>query len=322
MAFTFTVNQTPATGSVAVYNLIARLLAAGWLKKSDSDGTTYSAAGTQVTSGAAGANGLGNNSAWVRMQRPDTTAELIIQRGAAGTLWRIKYVEAGVFTAGAPAATVTPSSANEGYVCGGGTDAAPTFNTWFGADGTYRQQVGADGAAPYGFWMACAPSAGNPPNSGFVYEPLVQLSDPADPSPYIIYWTGSASSPFVALDVSSENTPAAGGSNKTVGYIGSVAAANWVAVSGQRVVDGPANVLYPFGAGVNGVTGKDNLAPIRFGRSTTIAAPNGDKGTSTLMRWAGVQRATYGDVGTFALALDRILFQAIWLNWDKATTPT
>jgi hypothetical protein len=70
MAYTFSVNNSPATGAVAMYTLISTLVTAGWTKVMDSDGTTYSASGVQVTSGNVGTNGLGNSSAWVRLKAP------------------------------------------------------------------------------------------------------------------------------------------------------------------------------------------------------------------------------------------------------------
>ena len=89
MAYTFSVNNAPLTGATAMYTLISTLMSAGWLKKADSDGTTYSSTGVQVTSGNSGTNGLGNTNAWVRLQAPavnqgtvvNQTREITIQRG-------------------------------------------------------------------------------------------------------------------------------------------------------------------------------------------------------------------------------------------------
>jgi len=118
MAYTFSVNNSPATGSIAMYQLISALISAGWLKKADSDGTTYSATGTQVTSGNSGPNGLGNTSAWVRLQAPAVNGgaitnqkrEITIQRSTIHTSWRIKYSAYGNFTGGVPSAAVTPTN--------------------------------------------------------------------------------------------------------------------------------------------------------------------------------------------------------------------
>ena len=111
MAYTFSVNNSPTTGAVAMYTLISTLISAGWTKVADSDGTTYSALGTQVTSGAAGTNGLGNTNAWVRLQAPAVngkTREFIFQRGTTNLTWKVKYSAYGGFIGGLPTATATP----------------------------------------------------------------------------------------------------------------------------------------------------------------------------------------------------------------------
>ncbi len=115
MAYTFNVNTAPATASLGMYSLVSTLVSAGWTKVMDSDGTTYSAAGTQMTHGYPGPGGFGNASAWVRMRAPSTsggfaaqTREITIQR-STDLLWRIKYSCAATFKGGAPSATVTPS---------------------------------------------------------------------------------------------------------------------------------------------------------------------------------------------------------------------
>ncbi len=113
MAYTFSTGNTPATGAVAMWTLINTMVSAGWLVKADSDGSTYNATGGQVTGGASGAHGLGNNSAWVRIQSPlvgGNTRELTIQRGTTDVIWRLKYSCNKKFSGGAPAATVTPSN--------------------------------------------------------------------------------------------------------------------------------------------------------------------------------------------------------------------
>lgn len=111
MAYTFSVNNSPTTGAMAMYTLISTLMSAGWLKKADSDGTTYSSTGAQVTSGSTGTGGLNNTNAWVRMQSPAVngkTREFIFQRGSTSVNWKIKYSAYGTFSGGVPSATVTP----------------------------------------------------------------------------------------------------------------------------------------------------------------------------------------------------------------------
>jgi hypothetical protein len=188
----------------------------------------------------------------------------------------------------------TPSGTKEGYIIGGGTNAAPTFGaSMLPGDGTYKMQGGADGASPYGFWFGGYSAIGVAPNFGMVYEPLVQ-TEAGDPSPYVFVVFVSTSTPFSKVEIGSTTAPTSINSPKAVGYIGAVATANWVAVPGCAQLDGAGNTLYPGGAGVGPFTAKDNTAPIRFGRSSSIGAPAADKGTSTIMRWGGRQSRRIG----------------------------
>ena len=113
MAYTFSVNNSPTTGAMAIYTLISTLVSAGWTKVMDSDGTTYSATGVQVTSGNVGTNGLGNTNAWIRLRAPvvgGKQREITFQRGTTSLLWRIKYSAYGGFIGGVPSAAVTPTN--------------------------------------------------------------------------------------------------------------------------------------------------------------------------------------------------------------------
>ncbi len=136
MANVRTREPAPATGAKAMWAFFAAMLAQTWGKKADSDGTTYSATGAQVTSGGSGAHGLANTLAWVRIQTA-SGFEWCIQRGSTNRLWRIKSSLATPFTGGAPSATRVPSAAGEVILLGGGTDAVPVFATLFPADATY-----------------------------------------------------------------------------------------------------------------------------------------------------------------------------------------
>jgi hypothetical protein len=138
MAYVFTVNQSPATGSLAMWNFVAALIAQGWTKLADSDGTTYSNVGTQVTGGNAGAHGLGNQYAWVVLRDPSGAGgrEYCIQNTFSNNLyWRIKYSQSAGFVGGAPSATQVPSATDETVPFGSGTDAEVVWDlptsTWY-----------------------------------------------------------------------------------------------------------------------------------------------------------------------------------------------
>jgi hypothetical protein len=312
MAFTFTTNQTPATGAVAVYTFITRLLAAGFTKVKDSDGTTYSSSGAQITSGASGAGGLGNNSAYVNLRWPSGTREIVIQRGTTDLVWRVTYSPTA-FSSGSPSATVVPSGADSSIVLGGGTDGSPTFSSWFSTNGTYRQQMGADSASPYGFWMACYPTGGGAPNAGIVFDPLT--STPVeDTDPVVFHIATTGGNAFTAAGLGSNTA-----STTTTRVCG------WLAFGfGGSFVSLPActytatgNVVVPGGLPTNPHNSKDNGIPIFYMRRSAETAPQGYKGQSTLMKWTGTTRTT----GTTLASLTRIVLSDVSLPWDGSTTP-
>ena len=80
MAFNYLLNQSPGSGAIATWNWITCLKAAGWTDVSDSDGTTYSSTGGQVTGVNTGTNGFNNPYAWVRLRAPTGTREMLFQR--------------------------------------------------------------------------------------------------------------------------------------------------------------------------------------------------------------------------------------------------
>ncbi len=151
MSNTFTRLTAPATGSVAMWTLIHAMVTAGWTKPMDSDGTTYSAAGTQVTHGGSGAHGLGNARAWVRLAHPSGFPEIIFwhhTNAANNKAWLVVY-DGAIPMEDSPSATVRPSAVGgEFYILGGD---GPIFTTFFGPDGSYQIDVISQNSANYDF---------------------------------------------------------------------------------------------------------------------------------------------------------------------------
>jgi hypothetical protein len=182
------VNLTPATGSVMCFNLISALLQAGWVKFADSDGTTYSSTGAQVTSGTGSPGGLANTSAWIAMRMPVDGGghEITFQRGTTDLVWRIKWLHGGGFPTTGPdggTATRTPYHAGERILVGGGTDASPTYATAIAGNGTYKQHIVVQDVAPYAWINMIYTSTGR----GWRFIPMLAGSYPsADVAPYVI----------------------------------------------------------------------------------------------------------------------------------------
>lgn len=326
MAYTFSVNNTPTTGAVAMYTLISTLMSAGWLKKMDSDGTTYSSTGAQVTSGNTGTNGLGNNNAWVRLQSPPTnggtvtnqTRELTIQRGTTDLVWRIKYSASALFTGGSPAATVTSSSTDEVFMIGGGTDASPTFGTLFSANTSYRWHVVAGGSTEFYSFIAWAASIGGANGSAMIGLDVLASgtypSSDVDPAVVIV---DNASIMFNSIfsnagfGVSNVTNPAI-----ARGWMGATSAAGASLTSNNVNMTMIGHSFAKTGTIMsNPWTFNLDLFPLMWGSGFSTA--KGIKGFSTLFKYSNYTRNNMitGDIAS-ANARDTICIGSVWVPWN------
>lgn len=332
MSYTFSVNNTPLTGAVAMYQLISTLISAGWIKKMDSDGTTYSSTGVQVTSGSSGTNGLGNNSAWIRLQAPAVSdgynatrrRELTFQRGTTDLVWRIKYSCAAGFTGGSPAATVTSSSTDEVFMTGGGTDASPTFLSFFLTNNTYMWNIAAGGLsdgysfAVWGNLLGAGPASITNVNAIFL-DVLFSGSYPAtDVDPAIIY----AQNTSALSTLISANYPTTNVTNPCVarGWMGATSAVGASTSSNNQNMGissyGTAVGILQGSNGSDPWTNSDQLLPCLWGCATT-ATPKGVKGFSTLFKMSTVYRANGDTCDTVSSnSKDKIYVNGLWLPWS------
>lgn len=317
MAHLFDTNTIPATGSVCLYKLLAKLIAQGWTKPKDSDGTTYSAVGAQILSGAAGGNGLGNTSAWFVVHDPNGLRSFCFQRGISNLVWRAKYSKAAGFTGGAPSNTQVPSAADEALLLGGGTDAAPTYATLFGADGTLRFNCcAADASVGYGFYFD-AFTAGNA-NSAH-YSMMLDImaagsGPPTDPDPSVIYMANAGAGGATAW-----GADLYGGTTSTRSYLG----ASFLNLLGMALQTTAGIRAFPgdaagHGVGTNPTTAQDDGVPIFYARpATAFVAPSGYKGCSSLLRWSGTLRSNMATISnTGVLSRDKIWINGCLLPWD------
>lgn len=323
MAKVSNVNTLPATGGDAMWTLIATLVSAGWTKVSDSDGTTYSAGGTQVTSGASGAGGLNNTSAWVRLRSPGASPrELTIQRGTTSLLWRVKYSRLDQFSGGSPGAVRTPSATDEIVLKGGGTDAAPTYTTLFASDGTYRWHVVAfntpdSGAlgSPYCFFAYATITGTGAMRTFFFLEAMANGSFPiadsisapttGDADPAILgfaFASGSVAPYWVDNDAAANSWTAATATTLPAQgwYKYNLAGETATFFEGFRIAgdDNPLFQAAPFdavdavgGFGSNPYTGNDDMLPLVVGRCSARVTQLGCKGICSNIRLQSISRA-------------------------------
>lgn len=290
MSYSFA-HQTNSTGAQAIFALMQRLLAQGWTKTRDSDGTTYSSSGTQITHAGSGAGGLFNNLAWFVMKMPGSNRGICFQRsntaGAAGNQsWRFTYCPTDNFTAGTPSATQIPAppAGNEVViVIGGGTPAAPTFGTTFlTADAGYTAHVAAGSAAEgYAWVLFCTNNGTNANASGIFLDKIVTFQNDLDP--YLVGATLTASPSFSTFVGNTD-----GGLGAAKAFIGPTNVAANVKNFALRTAG-----MDEFNIGTSGWNSKDMMMPPFWTSST---GP-GVKGFSTLFKFSShtgrTQMTTY-----------------------------
>lgn len=316
MSYIFS-KTTPATGSAAMFDLKTQLKSAGWTVKASSDATTYNSSGDQITSGSSGANGWANTNAWARIQSPDGYREFTIQRGTTNVLWRIKYSRLAKFTGGSPGTTQTASATDEAIIVGGGTDAAPTFATFFAADASYRWNIGTDNATPYTFWSGAFATGGGTPTGVLCLEYFL-AAEPTDTHLHMVvscHNTNGLTNASLSLQ-----TRTAGSTVRSLTTVAAVSPATNVdvAAAAYYVANG-ATVIYPDGGSTNPISIKDEILPILWARGSGVANP-GYKGVGSILKWTSINRST-GDTLTVSTTRDRIVYGSCSFPWD-GSTPT
>lgn len=271
---------SPTTGGMAFWELIQMWVAAGASVLADSDGTTYDADGGQVTSGGSGAGGLGNTSAWVRVQFPGGR-EVTIQRGSNNQSWRIKYSAQAYFTGGTPSASQTPTAADQAIRCGGGTDASPTFVTLLPTDASYKLYGCADSSSGAWWWAGALTSNGTQ-SSGMILDPLTAvLSGDTEPTALT-----------VAVQGATFSSAAMGSTSASATSSGTMAWTEYD-LAGESFVAMPVLAFggWPNNAGQNQVTGNELLRLVEYQRVASLGGNTGQKGTSTIVMWNASSRS-------------------------------
>jgi hypothetical protein len=326
MAYTFSVNNIPLTGAVAIYQLITTLTTAGWVRKADSDGTTYNSAGGQVTSGNTGTAGLDNSNAWIRMQAPtvgSNTREFTFQRGASNLGWRIKYSANSHFTGGTAGISQTGSATDEVFMTGGGTDASPTFTTFMSPNNSYRWNIVAGGSSEFYSFVAWGSAIGTSTTAtGLLLDVMAASSYPAaDIDPAVAYCSVTSTNVFGEIfgsgSFASANLTNPAGARAWLGATtaagASLTSAN-VNVSMATYGNGQIGALVT--VGTNPFTNKDDLFPAIWGSAFT-GFPRGIKGYSTLFKCGTIFRRNMTTCDTVSSnSRDRIYVNGVWLPWS------
>jgi hypothetical protein len=312
---TITHVSTPASGAVAIYELLTLLLAAGWRVTRWSDATTYTdATGAPLAtnpygSGASGAGNLGNTSAWFTVRASDSSREWLFERNANDAQWTINRSKAGFITGGA--ATVLPTATD---TAGSALFTAGTVFT--GTPG--RLFISADDTSGYGWRLMVMVTGGGDVRTLVMDEPLTS-ADPADTDPYL--WVGFGPQ-FGGLNT----TGASQASNDTAVFL--IYKRFTGAGSNHRVVFLTSNIspslqnaiaAPPVGTSCGGLP--SNLSEVPFPVPVVLTgAPSsttGWCGYASGIRWSTVQGRANGQTLDGSPAY-WIYAAGLWLPWDSS----
>lgn len=283
------VNNVPATGAIAIFNVKTLLKAAGWTVPHSGDGTTYNPSGDQITTGATGAGGMDNTSAWFVIQDPGGRRQYMFQRGSTALIWTVRFSELSKFTGGSPGPTTAPTAA----------DQAVLWNnlTFFDANGTYRfhtvcDSVAIPGSNVYMFWFAAHTTGQAVCQTFFVADGMrTGTYHPLDASPLVHfcnYGTGVTTSSGAIRRNSFGNALQ---TYITAWMAFGLGGAGYVSVLLSRYGI-PQGYGWPPGASDAGnyTDGSDSIIEIFVGRHITNGAPSGPKGVLASMRHTGSNR--------------------------------
>ena len=271
------INRSPSTGAEAIYVLKNVLTSSGWTVYSSSNGTTELEGDSWGEIASAS-----NNYSWAQLRSPDNTRWITFQRGTSNPYWRIKYLSGSYNNDGTSTTTPTPVS-GEGYnpeavLCGGGTDASPSFTQFFDTDGSYKSHVVADEAAPYGWWFGTFYNSSADPRTMLVIDPL-SGSLPGDPDPVVLFqntsWT--LGYPWNAGDYSGITY------NSHAGLTMYSTGSSWVRINAMFIRSPTSTPMN--NAGPNALTGKLDTFPVFYWRTASEGSPTGYKGVSSLFKW-------------------------------------
>lgn len=319
MAFICTSVTGSSTADV-VYRLKQALKAQGWTVPRSGTTAAYDNTGADlITSGAT----LAVARAWFECRHPTGLCSFTFQYGTTTTA-RIKVCFNGdAFSGGAPSANTTGATASatdEYVVCGGGTDAAPTY-TAFNGTNTHRDfSCAIENVAPYRFYAWSKGTTANPSMACFFDVLKAGTYDALDTSPYVFYWNGTASNAFgSAVLLSNATTP--GSSTCPVAWIGrGIVGGTLSRTLCTGWSDGTSTTFIPGPLEANPVSGRLRVMAVGYGRPvTSFTAPRMFKGISSKMLWKGNYAGAPVANGTrvsVASTNDYVAINDLLVPWD------
>jgi hypothetical protein len=311
MAVVFDVHLLPASGAQAMYLLKEFLKARGWTVLSSADGLSYSSNSDIITGfSVAGSvvGSLGNTRAWIRLQSPTGGRQIVFQNISTAALsWRVKYSKAAGFIGGSPAATVTPSAADEIFWYGSGIDSSPSGTSIFAAAGSLnRVSLWADDAAPWGFGLV-GWTSGGVINAGFAFECGETGSYPTADTDPNLFIQGNTSQQFGLV------------ANYAVNGNNGMALASFGASNGNLsalTYNASVTTVFPRGVSVpQSISNEDFDPTILWGRPAAAGTLIGPKLIGKYVRWCGVNRPSLATLSTGGSTMNRLVVNDFTIPW-------
>lgn len=337
------INLNPNNAGEVIWYLKQTLKQAGWTVTMSGDGTSGSSSGTNysttgdiftaISSAKTGSGGMCNAGAWFVIRQPASTRgaqrQIMFKVGASSSAWNVYYSYTSGFSGSITTGATVPSASDSvtinsaGYIFAGAFASGAVSNT-------YRVNMGADNAAPYGFWCTWFPygTTGTTVTGALVFDPLLDGTyDSNDADPYVFYFPYNSVTPASLPTGIFTNATGYGVGVETTGGVMSLYKDKTASITtaltntpGLYIVTG-ATTAVPAGMVANVYSNKDEIFPIMYARRSALSTQVGFKGMGTLMKWCGTQRNT-GDTLSVASsgAKDRIVMGQISLPWN-GTTP-
>jgi hypothetical protein len=311
--------DTPATGSIALWNLKEHLKAAGWEHQASGQGTsgTFSVTPGNVNDVLTSGEKFTRTYGWIVLRDPGGSREIVLQKGSTSQNLHAAYSFSAHYTGtgnGAISAIVAPT-ATDSKTLEGTTEIPVNYSTFWPTDGTYRQKIMADSSAPYGFWHQTHTSGGAASSGGWlIMDPLKSGSYPAeDVDPYV-FLGSSTSQPSGRYDThwAAENAAPIGVFSflkKGLSGEGFVQLVGTYPYGSQSFLPASGNL------GANPHNTKDELLPLIYARHSSKTVPVGYKGVSSFFLILMAARSN-NDTYSLLTTRDKIVMGHLVADWD------
>ena len=321
-------NLNPNNAAEMIWYIKQTLVQAGWIVISSGDGTTGTVSGTNysrtgdlfttLSSVRSGSGGFNNFNAWFVIKQPASTRNSqrqILFKYVGANSWLISYsYSVGFSAASVTAGNVLPTASDSVNIL----SSLAIFS--ISSANTYRLNISADNAAPYGFWASWFPfgTAGTTCSGMIVMDPLLDGTYAAnDADPYIFYIPNANSPSTLSTAVANSSGVGAIPVEGTYGVLSYYKDTGGTFTAALVNTPGMSLTGIPAGLGANPYSGKDEIFPILYGRRSGLSTQTGFKGMGTLMKWCGIQRNTGDTLSVVSLgSKDRIVMGQISLPWN------